>query len=554
MKPHRPLSSIKLLCAAALALAPFAASAEATKVLVLPYAPLYDSIPRATGEQIAKTFEDGLKGKSSIALRTLPSEAANGSAKAATDQQKAAVLEAKAELDRAKNLLARRRVKPALDSFEAVIQKLRENAIAMEDTNALVEAYLRKAAALFLMGREAEAEKGPIPEALVLAPGIRLDESDGYGRPFIELVEKVRQEDIAQRGFGELRVDTTPPGALVWVDGREALTSPVRVIGLVPGTHYVTIKLPSQDAYTEVVRIEKDALFRISPDEGAEAEGPVSTLVTHLSKNRLDDDAKAQLSQLAQTAQADVVVFGAAFADGAEMGIVSFLYSPSENAISSLQRITLNREMLGATIEINKVSTEFLERLPSIGQPLSLPTALASEARPGAEKINEVDMTVDYAAFKESGRGGAVDPVRTQHRAGPRRPIGGPRTPIGGPVAPPPSGGGVRPELAEATPSLESEDFADAPATEPAEDFLDFRVEPTEPQPTVVETPTYTFSGGVSIDDEVPLSEEPEIRKGGGLLSRWWFWTGVALVVGGAVGAGMALSGGGDGVTGEATW
>src|SRR5690606_179313 len=284
--------------------------------------------------------------------------------------------------------------------------------------------------------------------------GIRLDESDGYGRPFIELVEKVRQEDIAQRGFGELRVDTTPPGALVWVDGREALTSPVRVIGLVPGTHYVTIKLPSQDAYTEVVRIEKDALFRISPDEGAEAEGPVSTLVTHLSKNRLDDDAKAQLSQLAQTAQADVVVFGAAFADGAEMGIVSFLYSPSENAISSLQRITLNREMLGATIEINKVSTEFLERLPSIGQPLSLPTALASEARPGAEKINEVDMTVDYAAFKESGRGGAVDPVRTQHRAGPRRPIGGPRAPIGGPVAPPPSGGGVRPELAEATPSL----------------------------------------------------------------------------------------------------
>src|SRR5690606_29183586 len=312
-------------------MAPFAAFAQATKVLVLPYAPLYDSMPRATGEQIGKTFENGLKGKSAIELRTLPSESAGSSAKAVSDAQRAAVAEAKAELDRGKSLLERRRVKPALDAFEAVIQKLRDNAIALENTSTLEEAYLRKAAALFLMGREDEAAKGPIPEALVLNPALRLDESDGYGKPFIELVDKVRQEDIAGRGLGELRVDTTPPGALVWVDGREALTSPVRVMGLIPGTHYVTIKLPSEDPYTEVVEVRKDELFHISPDdEAARPEGPVATLVAHLSKNRIDDEAKAQLGQLAQAAQADVVLFGGAFADGAEMGIVSFVYAAAD--------------------------------------------------------------------------------------------------------------------------------------------------------------------------------------------------------------------------------
>lgn len=556
MKPHRNFSIAQALWAAALcvALAPAAASADTTRVLVLPYAPLYDSIPRATGEQIAKTFEDGLRGKSTIALRSLPGESAETTAKAATDAQKAAIAEARAELEKARGLLARRRVKPALDGFEAVIQKLEANAIAMENTEALVEAHLRKAAALFLMGREAEAESGPIVQALVLNPSIVLDESDGYGAPFIELVEKVRQGEIAERGLGELRVDTTPPGALVWVDGREALTSPVRVLGLVPGTHYVTIKLPSEEAYTEVVEIRKDELFRISPDEGAApAEGPVTTLVTHLSKNQLDEQGKAQLAQLAQTAEADVVVFGGAFADGAEMGIVSFLYSPTENAISRLQRITLNREMLGATIEINKVSTEFLDRLPSIGQGLDLPSPLAAEAKPGAEKINEVDMTVDYTAFKrEGGRGPAVVPVQER---GPRRPIGSPRAPIGAPQ--PPAGGGARPELGQATPSL---DFEDAPAVAqpeptpaPEEDFLDFRDSTREPEPVVTEAPAFTYSGGISIEDEVPLGDEPQVRKDG-LLSRWWFWTGAAIVVGGAVTAGVAMSGGGDGVTGKASW
>lgn len=555
MKPQRLFSSLKALCAAALSvtMAPAAASAEPTKVLVLPYAPLYESIPRATGEQIAKTFEDGLKGKSSIELRSLPSESAGSSAKAATDEQKAAVMEATADLERARNLLARRRVKPALDTFEATIGKLRANAIALENTEALVEAYLRKAAALFLMGREDEAEKGPIVEALVLNPGLVLDESEGYGPPFIELVEKVRQGVIAERGHGELRVDTTPPGALVWVDGREALTSPVRVSGIVPGTHYVSIKLPSEDTYTETVRIEQGALFRISPDEGGAAEGPVTTLVSQLAKNQLDESAKAQLAELAKRAEADVVVFGGAFADGAEMGIVSFLYSPSEDAIASLQRVTLNREMLGATIEINKVSTEFMGRLPSIGDGLSLPAKLAAEAKAGAEEINEVDLSVNYASFKREDRGSAAQPARTR---GPRRPIGGPRAPIGTPQKP--AGGGVTPELGSVEPTLEEApaeaDAAPVEVAEPADDFLDFRDAPEEPEPTLEETPAYTFSGGVGIEDEVPLNEEPQVRKGGGLLSRWWFWTGAAIVVGGAVTAGVAMGDGGDGVTGNASW
>src|SRR5690606_5961352 len=101
--------------------------------------------------------------------------------------------------ERGKNLLSRRRVKPALDTFDKAIEGFVANHRALEQTSELEEAYLRKGAALFLMGREDEAAKGPVLDALLLHPALQLDESDGYGAPYVALVEKVR-ETLPARG------------------------------------------------------------------------------------------------------------------------------------------------------------------------------------------------------------------------------------------------------------------------------------------------------------------------------------------------------------------
>ncbi|WP_373044100.1 PEGA domain-containing protein [Vulgatibacter sp.] len=537
---------------------PIAASAEKVKVLVVPYAPLYDSIPRATGAQIAETMEDGLANTDAVEIVQLAGEGESKAAAAATAEQIAAVEAARADWERGNKLLAKRKVKPALDAFEAAIKGMEANGPAMLDVAPLVDAHLKKAVALFLMGREDQAAKGPIPAALRLSPGVQLEAGRDFQQVFIDAVEKVRGE-MQQAGYGQLRIDTTPPGAKIWIDEREAEYSPVLVSGIVPGTHYVKIKPPGADPYVQVIEIEKGELFRITPDDGKRAEGPVGSLVTLLAKNELTDAAKKQLAALVKKHGAQQAVLGAAYAQGANMGIVTYLYGAGDSGFTELQRITLDRDMLGATIEINKVATEIVAKLGPAQSPLKLPKAIASDARPGEEKINEVDFSGLFAAgvagSTRAGEDGEVQPASTN-----KQPVSKDRRPI----TKRPAGGGLAPQAAApaagttATPARTSRTPAGAPApvakpvTTTTDTGLVFKNDADfAPKQTAPEKPKYSYSAGTSIDDETAFEKKEE----GGLLSQWWFWAGAGVLAAGAVGIGVAAAGSGaDSATGSVRW
>ncbi|AKU91912.1 PEGA domain-containing protein [Vulgatibacter incomptus] len=572
MNPSRKFAPIAAAIAVAVSIAPAVAMADKVKVVVVPYAPLFDSIPRATGEQIAATLEDGLGANGGVKLVKLPKEAggAGGGAKKATAEQTKAVEAARADLARGKELLASRKMKPALDAFTQAVSEMESNFIAVEDIDPLVDAYLKQAVALFRMGREGQAAQGPLVKAIRVQPSLRIAAGDEYDQVFVDLYEKVRG-GLAAEGTGSLRVDTTPPGAGVWIDGREAATSPVLVAGLLPGVHYVKIKLPSTDPYVERVEIRKDELFRITPDDGSKKEGAVASLITKLTHNDLDADARAQVAAVAKQTGAQVVVIGGAYAKGANMGIVSFAFHVKEGTFSELQPVTLDRDMLGASIEINKVAKQIGDSLAAPGAATELPRAIAADAKAGAEKIHEVDFAVNLtpAAPKGDDRGGK-GPIAPA--SGPRRPVGGQKTPAGGGGTAPeasaaPAAGPTAPAAAAPAPK---EDFAFAPPAKPAapavvekkpevasQDFLlPTRGEDFGAPPPKVEEPqkkTYKFAGGASIEDETVFEQSQVTKSSGGLLSKWWFWTGAAAVAGGVAGLALA-SGGNSGATPHMSW
>jgi len=538
----------------AVLLAPSLGFAQQSKVVVVPYAPLYDSIPRATGDRIAGMLEDSLRLNAAVDLVKLPAgaEQAAPDSMLATPEQKQGVTDAVAELEKGKNLLSRRRVKPALDAFTKAIAGMEANHVALEEIDPLVEAHLKQAVALFLMGREDEASKGPLPKAIKLQPALRLQAGEEYGQVFVDLMDKIRA-GLAEEGLGSLRVDTTPPGAGVWVDGRDAMTSPVMITGLLPGTHYVKIKLPSTDPYTTRVEIKKDETFHISPDAGVEQQkGAAAALLALLGSNQLDAEAQAQVKSLAAETGAEVVVIGGAYASGPRMGIVSYAYDVKREGFIPLQTLNLDRDMLGATIEINKVASELVALLGNPGEIAALPRPMAVQAKAGAEKIHEVDFAVSL--LPAAGAAGGAK-ATTPKNDGPRRPVGGPRVPVGG--------GGTAPEASVAEPADEVVAVAPVPApvveepeveldfnfNRPVEEAEDFG-KPTEPERAAA----YSYAGGVSIADEVAL-DEVATKKEGGLLTKWWFWTAAGVVAGGAVGI-AALSSGGSagGPTGSVSW
>jgi hypothetical protein len=577
----------------ALVAVPLFAGADKVQVVVVPYAPLYDSIPRATGERIAETLVTEL-GTVGAEVVPLPGEEATPAAvaapsKAATDEQLAAVEEAKADLERGTNLLKKLKVKPALDAFEAAIAKMEGNPEALMNVDPLVEAHMKRAVALYRMGKEDVALKEAIPTAIRLKPTLALEVGADYAQVFVDDVEKVRKQ-LFTSPLGDLRVDTTPPGAGVWVDDRESSTSPALAKGLIPGTHYVRIKPPGGAFYVQAIEVKPNALARITPDTAKAKEGLVTGLVTHLSKNAMGPDTLKQLKGVAAAAKVKLVIVGGAFAQGANMGIVSFVYSADKNALIELPRVTLDREMLGATIEINKLANEVAARVGDFAGPISLPRALAADAKAGEELVNEVDFTPAVPGEKKKddrpsaivpatpakadpGQGGGRRPVVTPGR----RPVGANPDPISeAPAAEEPAEEPALVAAAEPTPPEPPAPEPAAPATTvdesglvfrekaPAEDFkadpapaeeefvLDFE-EKLDDEVKVADNkedqkPDYKYLGGSSIEDEqvfdpnAGLGQKPE----GGLLSKWWFWAGAAALAGGVATVGALAAGGDD--------
>ncbi|HWV37082.1 MAG TPA: PEGA domain-containing protein [Vulgatibacter sp.] len=544
---------------AAMLATPVLAGADAVKVVVVPYAPLYDSIPRATGDRIAETLKEGLRSNAELELVDLPAEgerAATGS-KFATPEQVQAVSAAMAELEKGRSHLSKRRMKPALDAFTRAIEGMEKNAPALEEVEPLVEAYLKKAVAQFRMGQEDLAAQNTLPHAIRLEPARRLQAGEEYDQVFVDLYDRVRA-GMADHGTGSLRVDTTPPGAGIWVDGREAMTSPVLVTGLLPGVHYVKIKLPSTEPYVERVEIRKDELFRISPDEGSTQQGLGAGLVTLLSRNELGEEARTQIEAVAQRTGAQVVVVGGAYAKGASLGLATYAFHAGSGTFSRLQSLTLDRDMLGAAIEINKVANELGGKLTASGDSVAIPRPIADDAKAGAEKIHEVDFFVNLSAPAASPRDDGR-PAVVPAGGGSRRPIGGPRTPIGGGKAPEEASAGQVEDGAAVAAAPIAEPAAPAAEKRPAvvaEDFLlpsrgeDFGVPANEEK----QTATYSYSGGVTLADEATF-DEPK-KKDGGLFTKWWFWTAAGVVATGAtVGIVAATAdGGGSGPTGHASW
>lgn len=526
---------------------PLSADAEKARVLVVPYAPLYDSIPRATGEQIAETLETSLANQDAVEVVKLPTESEGAAIAAASEQQLAAVQQATEALARGESQLARRRVRQAIDAFDEAIRGMEANGPALLDVRPLVQAYLKKSVALFLMGREDEALATTIPAALRLAPEVRLEAGQEYQQVFIDHVEKVRA-DLQKVGYGQLKVDTTPPGAQIWLDEREANYSPVDVNGILPGTHYVKIKPPGADPYMQVIEIEAGKTFHITPDDGKRSEGPIGSLVTQLSQNQLNAGVVQQIGALVKKHGATHAVIGGAFAQGANMGIVSFLYA--DGALTEVQRITLDRDMLGAAIEINRVAADVVAKVAA-PSPVQLDRAVAADARPGEEERNLVDFSGALAAGAagSSKAGAAVQPAATE-RKGPitrdRRPIGG-KKPVGG--------GGSAPEAAAPATQTPATEQARRPTVTADEPNLGFQDEEDFGAPAAAtEAPRYQYSAGTGIEDEGAFGNQ-NYRSEGGLLSKWWFWTGAAVLAAGAVGVGVGLAGGGsDGATGTITW
>ena len=104
----------------------------------------------------------------------------------------------------------------------------------------LVDAYMLSAVGRCRAGRRRPCQ-ARMAEVIAFREGLTYD-VERYGPETEEIFERVRLRALGGNRSGVLIVETNPPGAEIYIDGRSYGPSPARVEGLLAGSHYITIK------------------------------------------------------------------------------------------------------------------------------------------------------------------------------------------------------------------------------------------------------------------------------------------------------------------------
>ena len=149
-------------------------------------------------------------------------------------------------------------VKEAADALPAGIEVLSK----MNDLLLLRDLYVQIGACLTLAGSPASARPHFVSAAL-------LDEAEPKAGLHREEAEKVQAEaraEVLSRARGTVRIETVPPGAEVWIDGRKAAGVTPLAIDVRLGDHYVTTRRFRFEPHTERAVLQPSSAARVVLD------------------------------------------------------------------------------------------------------------------------------------------------------------------------------------------------------------------------------------------------------------------------------------------------
>ncbi|HEY3448852.1 MAG TPA: PEGA domain-containing protein [Myxococcales bacterium] len=350
------------------------------RVLVLPYAPVYDGLANASGEKAAEVLMNELRSSEQLQLVALKKDAVSAAPvrKAVNPgpaKDVAALTEAKERVAKADDFTKKLKFREAATELEKAIT-LMEGQHPYIDFADLVGANLSLAVAYFRLGLDSDGEKA-LANVVRLDPERKLD-AEKYPPVFIRAFDNVNKR-VKKAPRASLEVKPTSGGAPVILDGREVGRAPLLVKDVLKGSHFLRVG----DGWSNRIEVPAADTVKVSPDLGSTG-GPVPELVGLLARNVIDDLVLSRALALAEQAPADFVVLGGVHKEGDGVVVSSHLLKVASKKTCLLQRVVFDLEMLGAGIEIYKVGADITNKLDVFGDEEKLPAKVARDALPPA--------------------------------------------------------------------------------------------------------------------------------------------------------------------------
>ncbi len=370
-----PLVAV-LGAAAALAVVLPATALGASRIGVMPFAPLAGDVPQGAGERGADILQKELKNQSDFEVIARLDTTSNAAANALTA--------ARSKLAEARSLVGQHKAASAVKAYRSALDGYAKGVAELESFEEVIAADSELAVLLYRMGKDDEAGK-TVVDALRLSAGQSLKALAG-SPTFAAVLEGLEKKETTMPK-GACRVDSSPQGADVFVDGQAAGKTPVLIRDLPQGKHYLRALLPSGEKWGQVVDVQARGEAQLRAHSGAE--GPVAEISAQLAENKLQPTVVPALKLAAAAQKVAFLAFGVLHRTANGLALDPFLYSAERGTVSKLKRVAFDAEMLEAGLEMDKVVADIQQKLGGDPTPVSLPAKVAPDLAAERELATE---------------------------------------------------------------------------------------------------------------------------------------------------------------------
>ncbi|MHC4836901.1 MAG: PEGA domain-containing protein, partial [Planctomycetota bacterium] len=168
-----------------------------------------------------------------------------------------------------------------------------------------------------------------------------------------------KEKKRAQKKIGRLEVKTDPPGATIFLDGREVGTSPVKLSKLSRGDHYVQARHPEAGIAAEKVRVKGRKAAKVSlvlqTEVGSAAAATadaalVTQLTTLAAAGDTGDEFRGVATQIAEQTSAEYIVVGRIGGKGSGLEVRSELFGVRENHVARLDSLDMRPDLSSMSV------------------------------------------------------------------------------------------------------------------------------------------------------------------------------------------------------------
>lgn len=325
----------------------------------------------------------------------------------------------------------------------------------------------------------------------------------------VEKKYKRERKRLLKKKRGAIAIETTPPGAQVWVNGEKVCVSPCEVKDLPRGKHYIWAEKAGVGKAGSVTKVKagwsSPLKYNLKPSKKEKSTDPVpkellAKIQDKLSNGVVDGQLKEYLDLIAEEQEVGYTVFLFLLTKKRNVKLFSFVYDFNEKRAVATSHFKFKANFSATRITAMKLVKEVEALIKIFPEDKNIDGVY----QPLLDAINEMSKDMKVAVVPP------VPPVATVDPVAPKLPKPAKVSPPLPPPPPPVTPSVPTPKVTKSAPVPVA---AKPPLVSPKTDS--FKA-PPKPKQTLLPPP--------AISKNVDESND-------GILASPWFWTGVSVAI-----------------------